>query len=180
MRHLTIAAFFACVFFLIVSPASARYHNFGSSHKGVTLHWSEVKIQNKSAVRVQLECKKNWGGKVAGLAEIAAYYISGDTLETVTTTVTCNVSGPGDGGIRKSKGSAKSLLIPVPLEQTSVEAYVDYTSASNWDVWTERLSTEINKKIEKVTGSIIRAPLDPKSAIREVVAPIEGFPLTFD
>ncbi|CAN4277586.1 hypothetical protein H4W19_12720 [Pseudoxanthomonas mexicana] len=174
MKRLCLAAF-ALLPLLVAFNASAGSLIKGRDNRGVRLDYESLSMGGSGAVRFSLECVKNWGGQVGGVATVVAYYLDGaGEIREKSESVSCHVKGGLDGERRKRRGVAKSITIPVPLSQAEVRAYVDYEETSNIDDALEHLGNEVNKGIERVTSGEVRKPLSVGKTLEQAVAPAGG------
>jgi hypothetical protein len=76
----------------------------GRDNRGVKLMYDGLSLGSNGVVRFSLECVKNWGGQVSGVATVVAYYLdaSGEIKEK-SDSVSCDVRGGPDGARKKVK-----------------------------------------------------------------------------
>lgn len=168
----------------VLSLTFAGYSSAGSiskgpDNRGVKLTYEGFNLGSNGVVRFSLECVKNWGGQTGGVATVVAYYLDSDEVKKESGSVSCHVRGGIDGARKKSRGSAKSITIPVPLSEAEVRVYIDYEETSNIDDALKHIENEVNKAVEKVTGGVVKKPLSVGETLEQAVAPAGGDVLTF-
>ncbi len=170
-------AFFS---FGFVTDATAGDLSKGPDNRGVRLFYEGFNISTNGVVRFSLQCIKNWGGQVGGVATIVAYYIdSSGNVQEKNQTVTCHVSGGPDGARKKSTSAAATLTIPVSITNAEVRAYVDYEETTNIEDALNHIENELNKSIETASGGFIKKPLSISTTLEQAVAPAGGDKLSF-
>ncbi len=164
-----------------VGNALAGSISKGRDNRGVELTYEGFNLGSNGVVRFSLECVKNWGGQVGGAAYVVAFYLDdSDKVKEISDSCSCYVRGGDDGARKKSKGSAKTLKIPVPLSEAEVRVYIDYKETSNIDDTLKKLENVVNKTIEDATRGVVKKPLTVGKTLEQAVAPAGGDKLTFE
>ena len=168
------------LFLLFSGSVLASEVSKGPGHAGIKLLYEGFNLGSNGVIRFSLECAKNWGGQVGGIALVSAFYLddSGLIVEK-SERVSCHVSGGLDGATHKSNGGAKNLKIPVSLSEANVRAYLDYKETTNIADALKNIENSINQTFEEATRGIVKQPLTIGQSLEQAVAPTAGYQLAF-
>lgn len=152
----------------------------GRNNRGVELKYEGFDIGGNGVVRFSLECVKNWGGQVGGLARVSAYYIDNDgNVQEKYDSVSCHVRGGIDGARKRSDSEAKSITVPVTLDKAVIKAYINYQETDNISDFLNKINDVLNEAVENATGGVVKKPLSLGESLEQAVAPAGGDKLTF-